>query len=693
MWTPSHRQICLSLVVGLVCVFSPEPSHSAEEQLDILELDLGQLMQTEVIVTSVSKRPQKLHEAASGIFVVTQEDIRRMGAVNIMEALRIVPGLQVARVDQTQYTISARGFLTSQFGSNKLLVLMDGRTIYNPLFAGVIWAAQDTMMEDIDRIEVIRGPGAALWGSNAVAGVINIITKHSSKTQGTLLSGGGGTEEKGFGSVRHGGKIGESFFYRAYAKYRDQDSGKDAFGNDAFDAKEMVQGGFRSDWQVNSRDHLTLQGDYYDVEFEDDTRSRFVSFTPPFTSPFKTLGTFSGGNLLARWNRALDNDSNIKLQAYYDRINVEDFFIVNTGTIDQWDLEFQHDFRWGESQLVSWGLNYRFANFNAPPTIAANIPNEDTHLYSFFVHDEITLVPKTWSLILGSKFEQNQFSGFEVQPNIRTVWTPDPEHTLWAAVSRAVRIPFVLEDGGQLNVSGQVVLVPVPNPFPPPPFVLVPTNVILRQVGDPDFEAEEVLAFEVGYRQQISPKLSFDVTGFLNLYDNLGDNLFGALIPEATPPPDAVQFIFRGNALEGEVAGVELTAEWKPFDRWRLAGSYSYIKIDLRAKEGVVVLDPVGGNLKTEDEPNHHFNVRSYLNLPHNFELDLLLYYQSRYVARNVDEYVRLDVRLGWKPIPEVELSLIGQNLLDSQHPEFGDQFAFRTETERSVYAKATLHF
>ncbi len=197
MWTPSHRQIGLSLVVGMVCVFSPEPGHSAEEQLDILELDLGQLMQTEVIVTSVSKRPQKLHEAASAIFVVTQEDIRRTGAVNIMEALRIVPGLLVSKIDQNQYAVSARGF-NSQFGSNKLLVLMDGRTIYNPSFAGVIWAAQDTMMEDIDRIEVIRGPGAALWGSNAVAGVINIITKHSSKTQGTLLSGGAGTEEKGF---------------------------------------------------------------------------------------------------------------------------------------------------------------------------------------------------------------------------------------------------------------------------------------------------------------------------------------------------------------------------------------------------------------------------------------------------------------------------------------------------------------
>ena len=447
----------------------------------------------------------------------------------------------------------------------------------------------------------------------------------------------------------------------------------------------MVQGGFRSDWQVNARDHLTLQGDYYDVEFEDDTRTRFISFTPPFTSPFRTLGTFSGGNVLARWNRALENDSNIKLQAYYDRTNIEDFFIVNTGTIDQWDLEFQHDFRWGESQLVSWGLNYRFANFNAPPTIAANFPNEDTHLYSFFVHDEITLVPKTWSLILGSKFEHNEFSGFEVQPNIRTVWTPDPEHTLWAAVSRAVRIPTAAEDGAQANVAGAV------GPAPPPgcPF---PTTCILRQVGDPDFDVEEVLAFEVGYRQQVSPKLSFDVTGFLNLYDDLGDNVPGTT---TFPPPFLVQTITRGNALEGEVAGVELTAEWKPFDRWRLAGSYSYIKIDLRVKEGLVFPFTGGSqsNLKTEGEPNHKFNVRSYLDLPHNFELDLLLYYQSRYDARNVDEYVRLDVRLGWKPIPEVELSLIGQNLLDSQHPEFGDQFAFRTETERSVYAKATLRF
>jgi len=692
MWTPSHRRICLSLVVGLVCVFSPEPGHSAEEQLDILELDLGQLMQMEVIVTSVSKRPQKLHEAASGIFVVTQEDIRRTGAVNIMEALRIVPGLQVARIDQTQYTISARGFLTSQFGSNKLLVLMDGRTLYNPLFAGVVWAAQDTMMEDIDRIEVIRGPGAALWGSNAVAGVINIITKHSSKTQGTLLSGGTGTEEKGFGSVRHGGKIGESFYYRAYAKYRDQDSGKDAFGNDSFDANELAQGGFRSDWQVNSRDHLTLQGDYYDIEFEDDTEERFVSFTPPdFTVPFPTLGTFSGGNFLARWNRALANDSNIKLQAYYDRIVSKDFFIIDKATADQLDLEFQHDFRWGESQLVSWGLNYHFTDFNIRPSLSFIFSNQDTNLFGFFVHDEITLVPETWSLILGSKFEHNEFSGFEVQPNIRTVWTPDPEHTLWAAVSRAVRIPTAAEDGAQANVAGAV------GPAPPPgcPF---PTTCILRQVGDPNFDAEEVLAFEVGYRQQISPKLSFDVTGFLNLYDNLGDLVTGTAFVEVNPPPfpgQLVQPFPRANALEGEVSGVELTAEWKPFDRWRLSGSYSYIKIDLRVKEGLVFPFTGGSqsNLKTEGEPNHKFNVRSYLDLPHNFELDLLLYYQSDYPSRAINSYTRLDLRLGWKPTPEVELSLIGQNLLDPQHPEFSDQGAFRTETERSVYAKATLRF
>jgi len=291
------------------------------------------------------------------------------------------------------------------------------------------------------------------------------------------------------------------------------------------------------------------------------------------------------------------------LQAYYDRINIEDFFIVNTGTIDQWDLEFQHDFRWGESQLVSWGLNYRFTNFNAPATIAASFPNEDTHLYSFFVHDEITLIPKTWNLILGSKFEQNEFSGFEVQPNIRTVWTPDPKHTLWAAASRAVRIPTQLEDGGKLNLDG--VVGPVP---PVPPGCPAAFNCILRQEGDPDFDAEEVLAFEVGYRQQISPKLSFDVTGFLNLYDNLGDNVFGPLVVERLPvflptfiPGQLVQIINRGNALEGEVSGVELTAEWKPFNRWRLTGSYSYIKIDLRTKEGVVVVDPVTGNIKTED--------------------------------------------------------------------------------------------
>lgn len=659
-------------IAGLVYIFSLEPCLSAEYD-HVLEMDIRQLMQVGIEVTSVSKRPQKLHEAASAIYVVTQKDIRRTGAVNIMEALRIVPGLLVSKIDQNQYAISARGF-NSQFGSNKLLVLMDGRTLYNPSFAGVFWVSQDTVLEDIDRIEVIRGPGAALWGSNAVAGVINIITKDSSKTQGTLVSGGAGTEEEGFGSLRHGGKLGEDFNYRVYGKYRKRDSGKDAFGNDAFDEKEMLQGGFRSDWQVNQKNHLTLQGDYYDFDAEDDTISRFNSFTFPFNQPAPTTSNFVGANFLARWNRTLDKTSNIILQTYYDRTQVDDFFITDESIANQFDLDFQHNFQWGESQKISWGLNYHYTHFDIVENTALVFPNNDTSLFGLFVHDEITLVPKTWSVILGSKFEHNQFSGFEIQPNIRTVWTPNRKNTIWAAVSRAVRIPTEVEDGVKWNIFG----------IPGAP------NVITREIGSPELEAENLLAFELGYRAQISPKLSFDMTGYLNFYDDISDTVLGTAFVEASPAPlHVVQPLIRSNVLEGEAIGAELSVDWKPLNNWRLSGSYSYNYIDLRPTSNAFA----GTGLVAEGEPNHLFNVRSYLDLPHNLELDLMLYYQSEFTSRNVDDFTRVDMRLGWKPIEEVEFSLVGQNLLDDQHPEFNNQAQFRTETERSFYAKATFRF
>ncbi len=670
METRAHRFVFIFLLLFYQLSVLADRGFS-EELDDVLEMDLKQLMQMDVLVTSVSKRPQKLHEAASAIYVVSQEDIRRSGATNIPETLRMVPGLLVAKVDQNNYAISSRGF-NRQTTSNKLLVLIDGRTVYGPGVSGVRWVVQDTMLEDIDRIEVIRGPGAALWGSNAVNGVINIITKTSRETQGTLLAGGAGTEEKGFGSLRYGGKIGEKFHYRVYGKYRDRDDGKNSDGREAFDEKQMFQSGFRSDWQVSTKDHLTLQGDYYETQLENDLRSEFVSFAPPSTILIRNEETDTGANFIARWNRALENDSAFKLQAYYDRVS-RNSNRINT-TVHQLDMEFQYDFRLGERQDISWGLNYHFSGFDTDTAIQVLRGSQDTYSFGLFIHDEITLIPKTWSVILGSKFEHNEFSGLEIQPNIRTVWTPNPKHTYWAAVSRAVRIPGASEDGLQFNSSGASA---------GPPFVV-------RIIGDGRTEAEELLAYEAGYRAQIQENFSLDIAGYVFQYDNLIDLTTGTTFIETTPSPThAVTPLTFDNALKGEVFGMELSAEWRPYDSWRLALGYSYNTIDLRLTNP----SAVSSAENPEGEPNHIFNIRSYLELPHDLEFDTLLYYVSEYTEREVDGYTRLDLRLGWKPTPQFELSLIGQNLLEDQHPEFGNDIQFRSEVERSFIAKATFRF
>ena len=670
MGSKNRRYISISLLLLSHLSIFADQGFSAEID-DVLEMDLLQLMQMDVVVTSVSKRPQKLHEAASAIYVVTQEDIRRSGATNIPEALRMVPGLLVARTDQNRYAISSRGF-NRQTISNKLLVLIDGRSVYSPDISGVRWVVQDTLLEDIERIEVIRGPGAALWGSNAVSGVINIITKNARETQGTLLAGGAGTEEKGFGALRYGGKVGEKFHYRVYSKYRDRDDGKRSDGTDAFDDKQMFQGGVRSDWQINPKDHLTLQGDYYKTQFEVDLRSEFVSFTPPSTIPIKFDETDTGANFIARWNRVLANKSAFKLQAYYDRVARNEGLTNNI--TQQADLEFQYDFRVGERQDVSWGLSYRYSHFDVEEGIQVFRGPQGTQLFGFFVHDEITLIPKTWSVILGSKFEYNEFSGLEIQPNIRTVWTPNPKHALWAAVSRAARIPSATEDGIQFNNSG------ASSGFP----------FAVRIIGDGRTEAEKLLAYEAGYRAQVRENLSFDIAGYVFQYDNLIDLTTGASFTETVPgPPHTVLPLIFDNALEGEAYGVEISADWRPLESWRLTGSYSYNTVDLRLTND----SAVSSAENPEGEPNHIFNVRSYLELPHDIEFDTLLYYVSRYSEREVGGYTRLDLRLGWKPTPQVELSLIGQNLLDHRHPEFDDQEQFRSEVERSFIAKATFRF
>jgi iron complex outermembrane recepter protein len=674
----------------LICpgsVFSADGKSLADED-EILEMDISQLMQTEVTITSVSKRPELVHKAASAIYVLTQEDIRRSGAVNIMEALRMVPGVLVSKINQNRYAISIRGF-NRRLGSDKLLVLMDGRSIYSPVSSGVFWIGQDTVLEDIERIEVIRGPGAALWGSNAVAGVINIITKNAGDTQGGLVSGGAGSEERGFGTMRYGGKTENGLNYRVYGKYRDRDEGKIPNGGDSFDSKQMGQGGFRTDWKTNSKkDKFTVQGDYYRLNADLDFTSRFISLSAG-SAPFQGTQIQEGGNFLTRWNRTFDDSSSIQLQMYYDHLKRKSGIPFDTD-VDQYDIDFQHNLLFADVHNFSWGLNYRYVNFDRETSNIVQISRQESHLASLFFHDEIELIPNTWSLILGSKVEYNVFTGFEFQPSVRSAWNPNPNHTIWAAFSRAVRLPNLTEEDSNVNRIHIPAFTPVTNPTPWP--------VLVQETNDGRTDAEVLLAYEVGYRFKATEKLNFDVTAYYFDYDNLIELNDGAPTPPfgSVPPGTLITVpVFNDNSLKGEIYGVELSSQWQIFSNWRVSGSYSFAEIQLTPLTSTITSGSFNtdGDLEAEGEPSHILNFRSYLNLPYNLELDTFYYFVSENKSRNIPAYSRVDVRLGWEPMKNVDLSFVAQNLLDETHPELNELLEVSSETQRSFYLKATLKF
>ncbi len=650
-----------------------------DKEMEVFEFDIYQLMQMEVTVTSPAKKPQKLHTAASAIYVLTQEDIQRSGAVNIMEALRMVPGVLVSKTNQNRYAVSIRGF-NRRFGSDKLLVLMDGRTIYSPIAAGVFWIGQDTVLEDIDRIEVIRGPGAALWGSNAVAGVINIITRNSGETQGAMVSGGYGTEEEGFGAFRYGGKVKDKLDYRVYGKFRNRDEGILADGTEAFDEKQTRQIGFRSDWQVSSKDTITTQGDYYDIDFESDLPSRFISLEAG-SSPLLAFYQYYGANVLSRWTRSVDTESSFKFQVYYD------FFqrkanVPLENRADQLDLEFQHNFKYGDRHNLSWGLNYRAAFFDFETNQIFKLDNQNTNLFGSFIHDEISIVPDKWSLILGTKLEHNDFTGIEVQPNARILWTPSKNHSVWMAFSRAVRLPTINEDK---RIANRAL---VPNFSGDLPLFITERNEGVTS-------SEKLLSSEIGYRYKVDSKLYFDLTGYYFDYKDIIELTTGPISFESTPFSHFVLPETNDNSIEAKVFGAEFAAQWQPLKNLRLAVGYTLTKIEVRPVLANTLPIFLGGegDLEVEGEPQHILNARSYLNLTPSLQLDSLFYLVSKNTTRNIPLYTRFDLRLGWNPSANIDISLIGQNLFDPSHPESTELLERNSEVQRSFYAKGTLRF
>jgi iron complex outermembrane receptor protein len=684
------------LAVAWIGLCGPRQIQAFGGQADISEQPIEELMKMKVTLATRTERPY--FESAAAISVITQDDIRRSGAVSIADALRLVPGMDVARVDASQWAISARGF--NDVFANKLLVLQDGRSVYTPLFSGVYWDVQGAMLEDIDRIEVVRGPGAAQWGANAVNGVINIITRSAKDTRGLLISGGGGTEERGFGAVRYGDKLGQDAYVRVYGMYFNKDDSALPNGNSSDDAWQLGRGGFRADWDVSPQNLLTFQGDAYRGSI-----SQVIGFYDTNAPPFYA-GTahkeveVRGGNLLGRFTHTFSSESDLRVQLYYDRTE-RDTFVFDEKR-NTFDADVQYHFPIRERNDVVVGVGYRVTSDEVgnTETVALNPDSRTTHVFSAFAQDEITLVEDRLKVTLGSKFEHNDYTGFEAQPSARLAWTPptSKKQIVWASVSRAVRTPARAEDDLKLN---QVV----------PPGALFSNSppAVVSIYGNRHFQSEELLASEIGYRIQPHANFSFDVTAFYNIYDDLRSIEMGPspTQPPTAPPPPPDFFVVEnaGNKLYGETYGIEAAANCQIAKWWRVQPSYSLLQMELHTRSS-----STDSNSENDEgrNPQQQFVLRSSMDLTmlctgdtlvtspdrHSFSLDSALRYVDALPALNISGYVELDVRLGWR-YKNWEVALVGQNLLDNQHPEFKPSFTNTrvTEVERGVYGKVTVRF
>ena len=594
----------------------------------------------------------------------------------------MAPGVDVARIGTDKWAISIRGF-NGRF-ADKLQVLIDGRSVYNPLFAGVQWEQQDTLMEDIERIEVIRGPNASVWGANAVNGVINIITKKAADTQGTLFSAGGGSFEHGFVGARYGGKINDDTYYRVYTKGFTRDHMNTIVGQSANDAWHSARGGFRLD-HARGIDQFTLQGDVFYNAFGD--RLDKTQLISPIIQTETARGHNEGGNIRLRWDRAISDRSSIMLQTYYDRV---DYRLLTSSVFraESFDVDFQHRFPILDRHDLTWGGNYRlYHNKVYDNELISFSPRQQTnHLISAFIRDEITLIPDHLRLTLGSRFDHNDFTGMEIQPNARLMLTPDEKNSLWLAVSRAVRVPSRAENDILFNARTLT-------SFPGLP-VALPIPVLTQLTGSSNYGAEKLLAYEMGFRHQFSPQASLDVAAFYNDYSQLRDLSSGFPSFHAGFPPYLILPILLNNKASGHTYGVETSMDWRPHEKWRLQANYSYISMHIHSDSLLKSFDPTTDSAGTVS-PQHQVSARSHYDFSDKLQLNLWLRYVSSLDYYRLPGYVTMDARLSYKPQRNVELFVVGQNLFSQNHREFVSDFipSFPTYIPRGVYAGVEWRF
>jgi iron complex outermembrane receptor protein len=653
--------LILSSAYGEGWADSPQPSSGSVEPLR--QLSLSQLGDVEV--TTASKEPEEVWKTAAAVFVLTGDDIRRSGVTSIPEALRLVPGVEVARINSNSWSVGIRGFGSSF--SKSVLVLIDGRSVYTPLYAGVYWDVQNVMLEDVERIEVIRGPGGTIWGSNAVNGVINIITKKANGTHGSYASTGSGNVDQNRSGVRYGNSHGDNLDYRAYAMGFGMTPEFNPSG-DSYDAWQMGQAGFRADSQLTDHDTLTVQGDLYKGNVGQQVAIGYYS--PPSQVTMDATEDVSGGNLLGRWRHELSPTSDIQVQAYYDRTyRIGPQFGESRNTFD---LDFIHHLVFKGRNEIIWGLGARWSPSNFIQTVATvdfEPHHESDNIYSTFVQDQIAILQNKLWLTVGSKFEHNIFTGWESEPSGRLLWTPTPHQTLWAAVSRAVRTPSRIDENLQLTGFAGAT--------PPPP-------IYLCICDNGKFVSETLLSYEAGYRKLVTPRFYLDFAAFHNKYNDLES--YGtptiSLIP--IPPPYSVLIsIPFANGIMGSTNGGEIAPDWKATHWMELKASYSYVSLNLLDKPTHTKTSYV--TAYEGASPHNEATAQVFFRLPKGFEFDPTYRYVSALPALAVNSYQTADARMGWHFAKEFELSLTGQNLLQPRHAESGPLLI-----ERSAYAQIT---
>jgi iron complex outermembrane recepter protein len=614
---------------------------------DLTSLSLEQLMNEPV--TSVSKKETRIGDSPTAITVVTQDDLRRMGITTLPEALRLAPGVDVARVGPSQWAVSARGF-NGEFAT-KILVLIDGRTVYSPSSGGVFWNSEDVLIDDIDRIEIIRGPGASLWGANAVNGVINVITRSARETAGARVTGVGGSEDNVLAKLRYGGAVGEDLHWRAFLKYFDRESFEDSTGTLTAGHWNTLHGGFRADWAASGSDDLTVQGDAYDGRAGKVVNH--VSLIPISVTPYSARFSDTGANILGRWNHAFSDDSAVTVQTYFDHVDQGDGY--GTEYRNTYDLEAQHHFRIDARNDFMWGAGLRYVSsderegspiFWMPDTY-------DVNFFNFFLQDQLTLIPQQLTATVASKFEHNDLSGWFIDPNLRLAWTPTSRQTVWAALARASRTPSEFELGANLGLDAQQ-----PNPNAPPVVVAVLPNADLRP--------EQLLSYELGYRFEPVGRVSVDLATYFNRFSHLiaqqpaGTQLING------PLPYVLVAWRQENSQDAKNFGFEAALQYQATAYWKLLASYTFLHMN------------VWPDVVTEHEsPHDQVQLRSYLDLPWHLELNSAIYYVdgvtvpagATYAA--IPSYVRFDAGLYWKPNDTWSFGLWGQNLTSARHLEF----------------------